>query len=319
MDIRSGIIATIILLALFAVFSFWRGMRTLQSARKMTFYRLRRQREAGGWRLLGLAIILVALAIWLPLFGEPIAYDYFPPSPTPSLTPTVTIVPTITLSPTITLTPTITDTPAVTDTPTITPTPFLPLAMQALFQSSVTPNPGAIFSPLLFSTKLNNSQAVDPTTVFQNPVGHMYAAFSYDQMSPGAQWTALWIRNGEIVHYETKPWDGATGGFGFTDWNPTSDQWLAGKYEVQVFVGLEWKVVGRFLVQGDPPTAVPTITPTATATPSRTRTPTLTVTSSSTPTSSKTPLPTKTSAPSSTPKPTSTPKPSATPSPTRTP
>lgn len=294
MDIHSGVIAIVIMAALVAIFSLWRGLRALQSARKMTFYRLRRQREAGGWRLLGLGILLILFAFALPLYGEPIAYDYFPPSPTPSLTPTVTIVPSITLSPTITLTPTITDTPNVTDTPTITPTPYVPLAMMALFQSSITPNPGAIFSPLLFSTKLDNSQAVDPNTVFQNPVGRMYAVFSYDQMSPGAQWTALWVRDGEIIHYETKPWDGATGGFGFTDWNPTPDQWAIGKYEVQIFVGLDWKVVGRFLVQGAPPTAAPTLSPTSTPTPSKTLIPSATFTPTSTPRPSVTPPSTRT-------------------------
>ena len=313
MDIHSGIIAIVVMAALIAVLSLWRGVRTLQSARKMTFYRLRRQREAGGWRLFLLAVILIGLAFWLPLFGEPIAYQYFPPSPTASLTPTVTIVPSITLSPTITLTPTITDTPNVTDTPTITPTPYIPLAMMALFQSSVTPNPGAVFSPLLFSTKLDNSQAADPNTVFQNPVGHMYAVFSYDQMSPGAQWTALWVHDGEIVHYETKPWDGATGGFGFTDWNPSPDQWAAGIYEVQIFVGLDWKVVGRFIVQGTPPTAAPTLTP------SPTKAPTLTLTPSLTPSPSRTPTPSRTPVPSAIPTLTLTPKPSVTPSPTRTP
>ncbi len=313
MDIHSGVIAIIIMATLIAIFSLWRGIRTLQSARKMTFYRLRRQREASGWRLFGLAVVLIGLAFWLPLFGEPIAYSYFPPSPTPSLTPTITIVPSITLSPTITLTPTITDTPAVTNTPTITPTPFIPLAILAIFQSSVTPNPNATFSPLVFSTALNNYQAANPQTVFQNPVGHMYAVYSYDQMSPGAQWTALWIRDGEIVHYETKPWDGGTGGWGNADWNPNPSQWLPGVYELQIFVGQQLEAVGRFLVQGIPPTDVPTLTPTQTKIPTLTQTPTLTLTPSKTPSPSFTPTPSKTPVPSATP------KPSATPSLTRTP
>lgn len=307
MDIRAGIIALVVFMVIFAVLSIGGWLRTLRSARKMTFYRLRRQREAAGWRLLGLGLLLIVAAIALPLVGEPLAYQYFPPSPTPSLSPTPSVVPTITLSPTITLTPTITDTPLVTDTPTATSTPFLPQAIEALFQSSITPNPGVVFSPILFSTKMNNFQAMDPNTVFQNPVGHVYAVFSYDKMSPGAQWTALWLREGQVVHYETKPWDGGTGGFGFTDWNPPPDQWLAGIYEVQLFVGEEWKAVGRFIVLGNPPTARPTLTPTFT------RTPTFT------PSPSKTPLPTASATPSRTPAPSKTPEPSVTPSPTRTP
>jgi type VI secretion system secreted protein VgrG len=303
MDIHAGIIAMALLAVIFAYFSVRGGLRTIRSARKMTFYRLRRQREAGGWRLLGLAIILLAFAVWMPLYGEPIAYQYFPPSPTPSPTPTITVIPSITVSPTITLTPTITDTPAVSATPTITSTPFLPLGFIAGFQSSITPNPDTVFSPLVFSTTMDNSQAINPNTVFQNPVGHMFGVFSYDKMAIGAQWTALWLHEGQIVHYETKPWNCdtcGTGGFGFTDWNPAPQDWASGIYEVQIFVGEEWKVVGRFLVLGEPPTAIPTLTPTLTRTPRPAATPTTT--------------PSKTPGPSGTP-----PLPDTTPSPTGTP
>ena len=70
----------------------------------------------------------------------------------------------------------------------------------------------------------------------------MCAVFTYDQMTPGAQWTALWYREGELVHYETIPWNGETGGFGFTEWEAPASEWLPGTYQVQIFVGLEWKV-----------------------------------------------------------------------------
>src|SRR5512147_401069 len=82
MDIQSGVIALVLLAALFGVLSARGGLRTLQSARKMTFYRLRRQREAGGWRLLGLAFLLFAIAVALPLYGLPLVYRYYPPTPT---------------------------------------------------------------------------------------------------------------------------------------------------------------------------------------------------------------------------------------------
>src|SRR5512140_1931768 len=125
MDIQSGAIALVILAAIFAVVSARSGLRTIQSARKMTFYRLRRQREAGGWRLLAVSVLLVGIAVALPIYGLPLAYQYFPPTPT--ITPTFTAVPyrTATGSPTITPSPTVTDTPLVTATPTITTTPQL--------------------------------------------------------------------------------------------------------------------------------------------------------------------------------------------------
>ncbi len=299
MDIQSGVIVLVLLFLLFAVIGGRNGLRTIQAARKMTFYRLRRQREAGGWRLLGLSMLLMLLAIGLPIYGLPIVYEYFPPSPTPSLTPTITVVPSITLVPTITLTPTITDTPLVTDTATASPTPFIPAAIEALFQSSVTPNPKVVFSTLQFTTDGFVYPVANPGTVFQNPVGHLYAIFTYDQMIPGTQWTALWFHEGTLVHYQTLPWDGGTGGVGFTDWNPSPDQWVPGLYEVQNFVGEEFVGNGRFLVQGNPPTLAPTITPTFTRIPTHTLSPTFTPTPSKTPLPSATPTLTLTLNPSS--------------------
>ena len=92
----------------------------------------------------------------------------------------------------------------------------------------------------------------------------MCAVFTYDQMIPGSQWTALWYRDGQLVHYETIPWDGEVGGYGFSEWEAPAEEFSPGTYEVQIFVGLEWKVVGQFLLQGDAPTPLPTATPTPT-------------------------------------------------------
>jgi type VI secretion system secreted protein VgrG len=285
MDIRAGLITAAILSVLGALWLFRSGIRTLQSARRLTFFRLRQQRVAAGWQLLGGSLLMVVFAVALVRFGEPVAYRYFPPSPTPSLTPTLTSIPTITLSPTITLTPTITETPAITDTPTITPTPYIPPAIEALFESVVTPNSDAAFSPLLFSTVRRNYECVAPSTVFVNPVREMWACFSYNNMLPGVQWTALWYHQGEIVYYETEQWAGATGGSGgFSHWAPSPEMWKPGIYEVQLFVGHEWKVVGQFVVSGEP------VTTTATAAPS----PTFTITSTRTPVPSPSPVPSQT-------------------------
>jgi len=283
MDIRAGIITTVILAVLFALILFRMGIRSIQSARKLTFYRLRQQRMSGGWRMLVVGVLMLLFAAWLGRFGEPVAYRYFPPSPTATLSPTISPVPSITLSPTITLTPTITDTPSVTDTPTLTTTPNIPLAIEALFNSDVTPNPDAVFSPLQFSTVYDNFECVAPSTTFVNPIRSMTACFSYNNMLPGVQWTAMWYLDGELVHYETLPWDGTTGGLGYSEWAPPPSEWQPGTYTVQIFVGLEWKVVGQFVVSGEPPTAIPSITPSPTVSPTITRTPSSTPTMTSTP------------------------------------
>jgi hypothetical protein len=195
--------------------------------------------------------------------------------------------------------------------------------VEVRFESTVTPNPEAIFSPLRFANALDeNFQPIEPTNTFQNPVGHVYAQFSYDGMIVQSQWTALWYRGTELVHFETKPWDGGTGGVGYTDWNPEPHLWEPGTYEVQIFVGLTWRVSAVFTVEGEAPTPQPsrtptqTITPTPTITATRTLTPTRTATPTRTSTSTLGPSPTR--QPSNTPGPTATRQPSATPRPAAT-
>jgi len=303
LDIHTGIQTAIIIAIVIILISVWAGIRAIRQARRLPFFRTRRQQMVRGWRLLLWSLFLVIAALLLNYQAEPIIYRYFPPTGTLTQTPTITITPTITLTPTISLTPTITQTPSVTDTPTITPTPHVPLAIELQFESTVTPNPNAVFSDLVFSNGLDEDyRPLNPGEVFQNPVGHMYALFSYDNMAPGSQWTAIWYRGKNLVHYETLPWDGGSGGLGFTDWNPDPEEWLVGEYEVQIFVGQFFVVSGRFLVEGEPPTPVPTETFTPTTT------------STGTPTSTRTPWPTATPIPSRTPRPTRT----VTPVPTRT-
>jgi type VI secretion system secreted protein VgrG len=262
MDIHAGIIAASILVIVAAIFVIRAAFRVWRTARKLSFYSLRRMHNANIWWLLFLALCLFACAFWLPFYGEPMVYDYFPPSLTPSLTPTITSTPTITLTPTATVPPTLTLTPSVSSTPTLTLTPFLPLAIEALFQGEVTPNPDAVFTAIQFSTKFDGTNPIDPKTVFDLPIQTMYGGFDYNNTIPGAQWTALWYHDGKLVCYETKPWDGGTGGIGgYTECSDPIGGWLPGEYEVQIFMGYEWMRVNRFIVRGASETSAPTSTP----------------------------------------------------------
>jgi hypothetical protein len=309
LDIHTGVITIVALLSVLAAYGLWAGFRSIRKARTLKFFRMRRDRMMLGWRMVFISIVFILVAILTRRFAEPLAYHYFPPTVTPTQTATITLTPTISLTPTITQTPTITPTPSVSDTPTITPTPHMPLLIEDQFTSTTTPNPDAVFSPLQFATALDKDYLpVEPNTVFQNPVGHLYAQFTYDQMTPGAQWTALWYYGSQLVFYETEPWDGGTGGIGYTDWNPEPYLWLAGEYEVQVFVGNSWKTSGRFTVEGSPPTAVPSLTPS----PTRTNTPTPKPSDTRMPSQTATPSPVRVT-PSSTPSKTFAPSPTKTP------
>jgi hypothetical protein len=323
LDIHTAVLTAFVLAIAFAVLFIWAGVRSIRKARTLKFFRMRRDRMVGGWRLIMAAFVLMILAVVLNRFAEPVIYSFYPPTPTMTATPTITQTPTITLTPSITLTPTITSTPSVTDTPTPSPTPQVPLAIEIQFTSVVTPNPSAIFSPLQFARALDeNFLPVDSAIVFQNPVGHLYAQFTYDGMLVGSQWTAIWYRGTQLVHYETAPWNGGTGGIGYSDWNPEPYEWLPGLYEVQIFVGQQWKVVGTFTVEGDAPTPPPSSTPTFTVTPLPTSTPTRTPRPPATATFTPGPSPTRTPRPSATATsllPTRTPTPVKTKAPTLTP
>lgn len=304
LDIHTAVITATVIAVFFGVILIWRGISNIFGARKLPFFRMRRDRQVRGWRQATWAVVLFILAALLNSKLEPVVYSFYPPTATASLTPTITPTPTISPVPTISLTPTVTLTPAISNTPEASSTPHIPLAVEMQFASTITPNVEARFSQLTFTDGLDAEyRPLKPGIYFQNPVTHMYAVFSYDGMVVGSQWTALWLRNGEVVHYESIPWNGGSGGLGYTDWQPDPSEWLPGEYEVQIFVGLVWRMSGKFNIEGDPPTPIPTRTPTPTPTPTRTPPPT------------RTPRPTATITLTRTPRPTSTPWPTATPAP----
>ena len=107
------LIVVAIIAALVAAF------RSIRSARALQFYRKRQDLIERGWRMVALTIILGSVAFLLVKFGEPVAYRYFPPSPTITRTPTITTTPTITPTLENTYTPTVTLTLQYTYTPSI--------------------------------------------------------------------------------------------------------------------------------------------------------------------------------------------------------
>lgn len=296
LDIKTGVLVATILAVLAGLLALLIGIQSIRSGSRLNYFRKRRDRLVRGWRLIVVFAVMLIFALLINRFAEPVAYRFFPPSPTVTSTPTITQTPTITLTPTISLTPTITETPSITNTPS------MPIALETQFESTITPNPDAVFSPVVFSNDLDdNFQPVNPAIEFANPISVLYGVFSYDQMTVGAQWSALWYRGADLVCFETLPWNGGTGGFGYTDCENPLGGWLPGVYEVQIFTGTLWKVSGQFTVTGEPPTPTATLTPTRTPIPSATTGPTPTVPSPTpSPTLSPSPTPTITRTPTAT-------------------
>lgn len=270
LDIRAGVLAATIITIAFFLISAITGAQTLLSGKKVKFFKLRRDQMMRGWRLIALGVFWIIAAMVIYFYGEPVAYHFITPSPTvpASLTPTIT--PSISTTPTITETPTITLTPAESYTPTPTGTPFIPVAVEARFEGRLTPPAEAAFSSLVFTNigLDEDYNPVGPGTQFTNPVGHLYGVFSYDGMADDIQWSALWYLEGELVHYETMPWNGGSGGTGYTDWDPPPELWLPGEYVVQLFLGTDFQISGTFRVVGEPPTPTVTLTPHPSSTPS---------------------------------------------------
>ncbi len=239
----------------------WLGYRRVRAAQQLPYFTLRHRRLLEGWRLIVLGFAVGGFGLLTRAFGARAVQVLI--TPTPSLTPTASSTPTatVTLTPSITPTPSVTLTPSITPTPSVTPTPAIPEALTVLFRETVTPRPEAVFSSLEFSQRLDRlNRAIGAGEAFENPVEILFGAFTYDSLNDGVRWTALWYFGAVIVCSETKPWDGGTGGYGFTECAP-ADGFQPGEYEVRMFLGETWKVSGRFLIVGPVPQVTVTATP----------------------------------------------------------
>ncbi|MHC1740785.1 MAG: hypothetical protein AB9897_06700 [Anaerolineaceae bacterium] len=255
-DIATTVKVIIILLGLGLLASLFFGYRSIRVGLHLQFFRKRQDLIVHGWRLVFLAVLIGVVALIISRFGEPVAYRYFPPSPTITGTPTITLTPTVTQTPKDTLTPTITETLQYTYTPQ-----FPPEAQQTV-QTPIGPDANAIFSPIQFSSQLSKDKVVtENITSFPASVSHLYGGFSYTQVDLGVQWTAVWILNGKPVHIETKAWNYPPGGYGYTDWDCSTGACVPGDYEVQIFVGSTFKSHGTFSITGNVELGTATPTP----------------------------------------------------------
>lgn len=239
----------------------WLGWRQLRGAQAVPFFGLRRQRVREGWRLILLGFALGFFGLVTRLFGSQAAAVIVTPTPSNTPEPTITPTPTMTLTPSITPTSSITPTASITPTPSATSTPEIPEGLTVLFRETITPRPEAVFSTIEISQSLDKlNRAIAPAVEFGNPTDTLFGAFTYDFLDDGVRWTAIWYLESQIVCSETKPWDGGTGGYGYTECQPLQG-WLPGEYEVQMFLGEGWIVSSRFVIEGFPPTPSPSSTP----------------------------------------------------------
>jgi hypothetical protein len=288
------------------------GVLNLSASRRARYFHLRRESLLRGWQLLMSSVFMLAGAGFAFGFGAPAIRLVVPATLTPSATlpPSATVPPatftasaTASLTPTGTPTPGPTPTPTATDTPTVSPTPRLPSDhITPIPEATVTPPAAAVAGDVRFSLR-DNCNVPAGIDYFDQVPRLIYAHFFYNNWLPGAQWSGVWLRAGDVIYVETHLWDGSTGGCGYTDFDNGKNWWAEGEYEVQIFLGERWLASGRFEVgrSSPTPTFTPTrtpVTPSPTPTASLTRTPTATPTgiatrrASATPTATLTPRPT---------------------------
>lgn len=291
---------------------FMQRRRVTERAWRTLFYAVALLLAAGAVRLFGVRAVQVVVVPTPTLSPTPTLPPTLTPSATPTatLSPTITLTPSLTLSPTITLTPSETPIPSETPTATTTTTPGFPSDLiTPLADSAITPNPAVTIGQITMAQGYSAQyDPIQPGTVFDAAeINQLHALFTYVNMTPGVEWTAVWYYNGDVLFIETLPWDGFEAGFAVT--SRFADIWLPGDYAVQIYVADIFGRATAFSVAGEPPTATFTPSATATATPLPSNTPTWTPVATRTPTATLTPTPTQTPTPTltRTPRPTVTP------------
>jgi hypothetical protein len=133
--------------------------------------------------------------------------------------------------------------------------------------------------PLTFAKSVTpDLQIVSPGISFQNPIQRVYVVYPYENVNDGVEWTIIWYKDGELFDWVSNPWYGGPEGIGVSSKSMAPNFFPHAAYEVQIFVGGQWKQSGYFWITGDPPVPTDTPTPSITRQPSPTVTPTPTKT-----------------------------------------
>ena len=298
----------VVIFGLGAILGLLSAFQTLQKSRSWSNYRQRRRLVGQARGALVLAILSAAVAASLLVLGRPGLPSPFPMSLSPGLilgrvlrtrTPiphtSPTAAPTATQSSPTPLVVTASPSFPVTAEPTSTPS--MPIAVEAMIQGTETPSYDVEMGRLRFSTTISGYELIAPGEAFANPIKQMYAVFTYQPADQQLVWTALWYQDSELKYVDTSSWSNSPPGIGVANWARDPVAWLAGDYEVQIFVGAVWKASGRFSLSGEPPTFTPTASATGTPKASATPFPSATPSGTPLPTASPVSSPTATQTP----------------------
>lgn len=238
------------------------GVTTGREAQRLPFYALRRQALVRATRYFVVAAVFGFMALIAWLVGPQALHVGVAEIAVPTATRTATRTATLTLSPTASHTPTVTRTsgpPTLTFTPSRTPTetgtPRLPLfIVTPIISPTITPPAEAVAGPISI-TPIFDYPAQRASDYFDPTGKTLYAVFEYNNFAKGMQWSAVWYRDAAPIFIETLPWDGETGGWGYSEL--ALDSWPVGTYEVRIFAGDRWLRSTTFFIIEQLPTNTP--------------------------------------------------------------
>ncbi|MBI3359662.1 MAG: hypothetical protein HY023_00950 [Chloroflexi bacterium] len=239
------------------------GLNSLQAARNLPFYSLRRRATDEAIRYFvatGAFLIMAGIAGLIGRQTLTVAQVVLPSPTLPTSTTSATAMPPETATATDTPIPTATTgSPTATYTPSATPTetgtPQLPKAIITPIASpTVTPPADAVIGPISISPTLDYSLR-QASEYFDQSGKTLYALFEYNNFAAGMQWSVVWYRDAKPIFTETIAWNDVPGGRGF--WNLTLDDWPLGTYEVRLFAGDRWLRSKTFYVVEVLPTNTP--------------------------------------------------------------
>jgi hypothetical protein len=94
----------------------------------------------------------------------------------------------------------------------------------------------ANIGPIYFSTDISsNYQAVDPGSRFTEGYFTLYATFKYESMEEGANWSWVWMRNGQVIDGGEQVWSYGSDGPGYVYFGP-EEGFQLGNHSLEVWV-----------------------------------------------------------------------------------
>lgn len=223
-------------------------IRAYVRLRRGEYYVIRKEALRTALRWSFLVLLFFLLTVGLLFIPRQTRTPQLTSTATPGQTHTSTstrAVPT----PTATTTPTARATATAPFIPTSTPQATMPPAFTSPLPSAIPPPGDARFEFWTLAQGADeNSQPVAPSNQFPVGIERIYLFFRYDGLLLNVPWTIAWYRNGELLSGGTRLWESRQPAGNWYQFMEFNEGYPAGKYEVQVWLGEQLRILALFSV-----------------------------------------------------------------------